>query len=100
MPKGASATNRGPKPKLGQHFLASESAAQQIVEALGDLNGATVLEVGPGRGALTSRLAPRARRLITVELDRVLAAQLRLKFATQPNVEVIEGDFLKIELPG
>lgn len=98
MPKGAAVTNRGPKPKLGQHFLASHAAALRIVEALGDLNGATVLEIGPGRGALTSLIAPKARRLITVELDRVLAAQLRLKFAAQPNVEVIEGDFLKIEL--
>ena len=98
MPKGVTTANRGRKPKLGQHFLNSESAAQRIVEAMGDLNGATVLEIGPGRGALTSLLAPKARRLITVELDRVLAAQLRLKFATRPNVEVIEGDFLKIEL--
>lgn len=98
MPKGVTSAHRSPKPKLGQHFLTNESAARRIVEALGDLNGSTVLEIGPGRGALTALLAPRARRLITVELDRVLAAQLRLKFATQPNVEVIEGDLLKIQL--
>jgi 16S rRNA (adenine1518-N6/adenine1519-N6)-dimethyltransferase len=97
VPKGAS-LHQGSKPKLGQHFLASQPAAQQIVEALGNLSKATVLEIGPGRGALTSLLVSRVRRLIAVELDRVLAAQLRLHFSAQPNVEIIEGDILKIEL--
>jgi 16S rRNA (adenine1518-N6/adenine1519-N6)-dimethyltransferase len=68
------------------------------VEALGDVSQATVLEIGPGRGALTGLLAGRCRRLIAIELDRVLAAQLRMKFSGRPNVEIIEGDFLKIEL--
>jgi 16S rRNA (adenine1518-N6/adenine1519-N6)-dimethyltransferase len=86
------------KPPLGQHFLASESAGLRIVEALGDVSQATVLEIGPGRGALTGLLAQRSRRLIAIELDRVLAAQLRMKFSTVPNVEIIEGDFLEIEL--
>ena len=86
------------KPKLGQHFLESHSAAVRIVEALGDLSQATVLEIGPGRGALTSLLAARGRRIIAVELDRVMSAQLRMKFSTYSNVEVIEGDVLKIEL--
>ncbi len=85
-------------PKLGQHFLASESAALRIVEALGDVSQATVLEIGPGRGSITGILAQRAQRLIAVELDRVLSAQLRMNFSLQPNVEIIEGDFLKIEL--
>src|ERR1700704_4006209 len=86
------------KPKLGQHFLASHAAAVRIVEALGDISQATVLEIGPGRGALTALLATRGRRIIAVELDRVMAAQLRMKFNTYPNVEIIEGDILKIEL--
>ena len=95
----AVASHRSPrKPRLGQHFLASEPAALRIVEALGAGSDATVLEIGPGRGAITALLAQRSRRLIAVELDRVLAAQLRMKFATQPNVEIIEGDILKIEL--
>src|SRR5882762_5843801 len=86
------------KPKLGQHFLGSHAAALRIVEALGDISQATVLEIGPGRGALTALLAARGRRIIAVELDRVMAAQLRMKFNTYPNVEIIEGDILKIEL--
>ena len=86
------------KPKLGQNFLVSEAAALRIVEALGDISDATVLEIGPGRGAITDLLAKRARRLIAVELDRVLSAQLRMNFSLRPNVEIIEGDILKIEL--
>ena len=97
MPKVVAA-HKGPKPKLGQHFLASDSAAQRIVEALGDTSAATVLEIGPGRGVLTSLLAQRTQRLIAIELDRVLAAQLRMEFGMRQNVEIIEGDVLKIEL--
>ena len=97
MAKGT-VPQEGRKPKLGQHFLVGESAALRIIEALGNLSEATVLEIGPGRGALTALLAARGRRIIAVELDRVLAAQLRMKFATYSNVEIIEGDILKIEL--
>jgi 16S rRNA (adenine1518-N6/adenine1519-N6)-dimethyltransferase len=98
VPKDVAAHKSPRKPKLGQHFLASGAAAVRIVEALGEVSQATVLEIGPGRGAITELLARRSRRLIAVELDRVLAAQLRMKFATEPNVEIIEGDILKIEL--
>jgi len=94
------APTRRPKPKLGQHFLSDSAAASRIVEALGDLSQQpTVLEIGPGRGALTSLLAARARRLIAIELDRVLAAQLRMRFAPLPNVEIIEADVLAVDLP-
>ncbi|MFZ0772871.1 MAG: 16S rRNA (adenine(1518)-N(6)/adenine(1519)-N(6))-dimethyltransferase RsmA [Candidatus Sulfotelmatobacter sp.] len=97
MPKVVSTRRPQLKPKLGQHFLASDSFALQIVDALGDVSQNTVLEIGPGRGVLTSLLAKRARRLIAVELDRVLAAQLRLRFGMFPNVEVIEADILSID---
>lgn len=88
---------RNAKPRLGQHFLVDDAAAQQIVEALGDVSRRTVMEVGPGRGALTSLLAARARRVIAVELDRVLAAQLRMHLALVDNVEIIEGDILAVD---
>jgi 16S rRNA (adenine1518-N6/adenine1519-N6)-dimethyltransferase len=90
-------SHRARKPKLGQHFLVDHSAANRIVNALGDASQNTVLEIGPGRGILTSLLAARTRRLIAIELDRVLAAQLRMKFALRPNVEIIEGDVLAID---
>jgi 16S rRNA (adenine1518-N6/adenine1519-N6)-dimethyltransferase len=98
MPKVADAQSRNRKPKLGQHFLTDQGAALRIVEALGDLSQRTVFEIGPGRGVLTSLLARRARRLIAVELDRVLAAQLRMRFALTPNVEIIEADVLAVDL--
>src|ERR1700722_19454313 len=98
VPKEATVTSNSRKPKMGQHFLNSESAAIRIVDALGDVSEATVLEIGPGRGAITDLLARRARRLIAVELDRVLSAQLRMKFSMHPNVEIIEADILTIEL--
>jgi 16S rRNA (adenine1518-N6/adenine1519-N6)-dimethyltransferase len=97
VPKVVSTRRPQHKPKLGQHFLTSDSFAAQIVDALGDVSQSTVLEIGPGRGILTSLLAKHARRLIAVELDRVLAAQLRLRFGMFPNVEVIEADILSID---
>ena len=97
MPKVASTRRPQTKPKLGQHFLASEDLAERVVDTLGDVSQDTVLEIGPGRGIMTSLLAKRVRRLIAVELDRVMAAQLRLKFGMARNVEVIEADILAID---
>ena len=97
MSKVSAARPTPRKPKLGQHFLADPSAAVRIAEAFGDLSQSTVLEIGAGRGALTPLLARRARRLIAIEIDRVLAAQLRMKFSLTPNVEIIEGDILAID---
>jgi 16S rRNA (adenine1518-N6/adenine1519-N6)-dimethyltransferase len=86
------------KPKLGQHFLVDPDAMQRIVEALGDISTTTVVEIGPGEAALTQMLAKRAGRLIAVELDRVLAASLRMEFAPLSNVEILEADILNIDL--
>ena len=97
MPRVVADRQKNRKPKLGQHFLTDHAAAARIVDALGDTLQQTVLEIGPGRGDITSLLAPRARRVIAIELDRVLAAQLRMKFGTTPNVEIIEGDILSID---
>jgi 16S rRNA (adenine1518-N6/adenine1519-N6)-dimethyltransferase len=93
----AARPSRNVRPKLGQHFLVDDAAAIHIVDALGDISQTTVLEIGPGRGAITERLAKQARRLIAIELDRVLAAQLRMNFSLTPNVEIIEGDVLAID---
>lgn len=87
------------KPKLGQNFLIDREAARRIVEALGDISDRKVIEIGPGRGVLTDLLIPRARRVIGIELDRVLAAQLRMRYATRPNVEILESDFVTAEFP-
>lgn len=84
--------------RFGQHFLVQPAIAERIV-ALADLRGAeTVLEIGPGRGALTALLAARCRRLVLVEVDRDLAASLRARYADAPHVAVHEADILRVDL--
>jgi 16S rRNA (adenine1518-N6/adenine1519-N6)-dimethyltransferase len=85
------------KAKLGQNFLADRHAAAKIVEALGDIAQALVVEIGPGKGALTDTLAERAGRLIAIELDHMLAADLRYRYGRYKNVEILEGDVLRID---
>lgn len=85
------------KAKLGQNFLVDRSAAEKIVAALGDVSQSLVVEIGPGRGALTDILAEKAGRLIVIELDRMLATQMRMKYGRDSKVEVLEGDVLGID---
>ena len=84
--------------RLGQHFLADVRVLRRIADAL-DLTGEeTVIEIGPGRGALTDLLVDRARRLVAVELDRALADLLRRRYADRPHVEIVERDVLATDL--
>ena len=83
------------KPKLGQNFLVDDRARHAIADALGDVSQRTVIEIGPGHGAITDILAPRCGRLIALELDRDLAPALSLRFKDQPQVQVIEIDVLQ-----
>jgi 16S rRNA (adenine1518-N6/adenine1519-N6)-dimethyltransferase len=85
------------RPKLGQHFLASPTAQAAIADALGDVAQRTVVEIGPGRGAITALMAARAQRLIAIELDRDLAPRLRQQFADRPSVEIVTQDILAID---
>jgi 16S rRNA (adenine1518-N6/adenine1519-N6)-dimethyltransferase len=84
-------------PKLGQNFLVDDSARHAIVDALGVIGDRTVIEIGPGHGAITSILAGRCRRLIAIEVDRALAAELRFQFREQPQVEIVEADVLEVD---
>ncbi|HEX4023017.1 MAG TPA: 16S rRNA (adenine(1518)-N(6)/adenine(1519)-N(6))-dimethyltransferase RsmA [Acidobacteriaceae bacterium] len=86
------------KPKLGQHFLTNLTARQRIVDALGDISGCTVIEIGPGRGAITDLLVPHARRLIAIELDRDLAPALAAYYASASNVQILAADILTVKL--
>lgn len=95
---GAGPRLPAPRKRLGQHFLHDARALEAIVEALGPLEGRTVVEIGPGRGALTSRLAARAGRVVAVELDRDLAAGLRVEYALHPHVRIVEADVLEVSL--
>ncbi len=87
------------KPKLGQNFLIDDIARQSIASALGNTAARTVIEIGPGHGAITSILAARCRRLIAIELDPALAAELRFHFRAAPHVEIVEADVLTVDLP-
>lgn len=83
---------------LGQHFLHDTRALARIVDALQLTGAETVIEVGPGRGVLTDRLVPHARRLVLIEYDRALADLLRARYAGVPSVEVVEADVLATDL--
>lgn len=87
------------KPKLGQNFLVDAAAVERTVAGLGDLTGHTVIEIGPGRGAITGALANRARKVLAIELDRELAAGLRGRF-DEERVSVIEQDVLQFDFAG
>jgi 16S rRNA (adenine1518-N6/adenine1519-N6)-dimethyltransferase len=84
------------KPKLGQHFLDDAQASARIVSSLGDLSGRTVVEIGPGRGAITEALAVRAAHVLAVEVDKELAHSLRAQFSPQ-RVTVVEQDVLSFD---
>jgi 16S rRNA (adenine1518-N6/adenine1519-N6)-dimethyltransferase len=87
------------KPKLGQNFLNDAEAIQRIAASLGDLTGRTVVEIGPGQGAITGALAARAGHLVAIELDRELALRLRAQFPAgdEARVTVLEQDALQFD---
>jgi 16S rRNA (adenine1518-N6/adenine1519-N6)-dimethyltransferase len=84
------------KPKLGQNFLNDAQAVERIAASLGDLSGRTVVEIGPGAGAITGALAVRAVHVLAVELDHELALHLRAQFPAE-RVTVIEQDVLSFD---
>jgi 16S rRNA (adenine1518-N6/adenine1519-N6)-dimethyltransferase len=84
------------KPKLGQNFLVDDEAVHRIVAALGDLSGRTVIEIGPGKGAITGALSARAKHVVAVEFDRELAAKLRAQFQPE-RVTVVEQNVLSFD---
>jgi 16S rRNA (adenine1518-N6/adenine1519-N6)-dimethyltransferase len=84
--------------RLGQHFLVDRRALERIADALELTGTETVLEIGPGRGALTDLLAQRAGRVVAIELDRELVPMLRERYADRPQVEIVEADVLDVSL--
>jgi 16S rRNA (adenine1518-N6/adenine1519-N6)-dimethyltransferase len=84
------------KPKLGQNFLRDPRAVEGIAAALGDLSSSTVIEIGPGEGAITAALAARAARVLAIELDSELAANLRAQFPPD-QVTIVEQSILHFD---
>jgi 16S rRNA (adenine1518-N6/adenine1519-N6)-dimethyltransferase len=86
-----------PRKRFGQHFLADRNVLERIAAALAVPPGATVLEVGPGRGALTDILAERAARLVAIEVDRELVRYLAERYRDKPQVQIVEADALAVD---
>jgi 16S rRNA (adenine1518-N6/adenine1519-N6)-dimethyltransferase len=86
------------KKALGQNFLVDGNVLANIVKAADIRPDDMILEIGPGTGALTSRLADAAARVVAVEWDRDLVALLQRELSKYHSLEIIHGDFLRIDL--
>ena len=87
-----------PSRKLGQNFLIEQNTARWIVEQLNIQPGDTVVEVGPGAGALTEFVVGVADKVILIEYDSRLAEYLTKKFADRPEVTVVHQDAVKFDV--
>jgi 16S rRNA (adenine1518-N6/adenine1519-N6)-dimethyltransferase len=83
-----------PSKRLGQHFLRDQRTIQRIIDALAPTVNETIIEIGPGTGALTNELVKRAGRVIAVEFDKKLAPLLSERFAGNPNFKLVMADAL------
>ena len=80
--------------RFGQHFLTDPHVLEEIVRVVRPQPGDQLMEIGPGRGALTEVLAGTSQRYVAIEIDRDLIDKLRARFA---DVEVISADVLKVD---
>lgn len=83
-----------PKRRFGQNFLVDRNVVDRIIAAVDPQSNETMIEIGAGRGALTSKLGARAGRVLAIEFDRELVPRLREEFSNNPNLQVIETDAL------
>jgi len=86
-----------PSKRLGQHFLRDQRTIHRIIEALGPKPDETIVEIGPGTGALTSELVERAGQLIAVEFDSKLTPLLNERFGSQSNFKLLMADALTVD---
>ncbi|WP_106342735.1 16S rRNA (adenine(1518)-N(6)/adenine(1519)-N(6))-dimethyltransferase RsmA [Laceyella sediminis] len=86
------------KKSLGQNFLTDSHVLNKIIRAAELNKDSGVIEIGPGIGALTERLAEQAGKVVAVELDQRLVPVLKELFQHQPHVEIIHGDALEVDL--
>jgi 16S rRNA (adenine1518-N6/adenine1519-N6)-dimethyltransferase len=83
-----------PSKRLGQNFLTDKRIIQRIVEALAPNADETIVEIGPGRGALTESLLEKAGRLVAIEFDRHLIPILEESFGSKKNFKLVQNDAL------
>jgi 16S rRNA (adenine1518-N6/adenine1519-N6)-dimethyltransferase len=86
-----------PSKRLGQHFLRDQRTIHRIIEALAPKSDETIVEIGPGTGALTSVLVKNAGRLIAIEFDNKLAPLLNERFGNLPNFKLLMADALTVD---
>ena len=87
-----------PSKRFGQHFLHDRNIIGKILAAFGPQPDETVVEIGPGTGALTATLVERAAKVIAIEFDRKLIEPLREQFGERNNFRLIEGDALDADI--
>ncbi|MBF0489877.1 MAG: ribosomal RNA small subunit methyltransferase A [Candidatus Omnitrophica bacterium] len=90
-------SNHRPNKSLGQNFLVDARVQGRIVDSCLLKPEDTVVEIGPGQGAITSLILPRVLKLIVIEKDRLLASELKKNYY-ESHLEIIEGDFLKWDM--
>jgi 16S rRNA (adenine1518-N6/adenine1519-N6)-dimethyltransferase len=86
-----------PSKRLGQHFLRDQRTIHRIIDALHPRTDETIIEIGPGTGALTSVLVERASRLIAIEFDNKLAPLLQERFGRFGNFKLVMADALTVD---
>ena len=86
-----------PSKRLGQHFLRDQRTIHRIIDALAPQAGETIIEIGPGTGALTSVLVERAGRVVAVEFDNKLAPLLQERLGSFENFKLVMGDALTVD---
>lgn len=86
-----------PRKRFGQHFLAAEETISQIVAAVCPRAGDTIVEIGPGRGAITGDLAKSGAMVHAIEFDRDLVPWLRERYATLENMNIHEADAMRFD---
>lgn len=87
-----------PKKKYGQNFLTSPAVAEKIVNAAELESTDTVLEIGPGKGVLTSLMADKCRKIWAVEIDTRLAEALTIMFGQNERIKIVNQDILQYDL--
>jgi len=91
--------NVTPNKKRGQNFLIDDNIVQKIINISEITNTDTILEIGPGLGALTEELIKNAEKVICVEIESKFFSYLTDKYSIYNNIEIISGDILKVDIP-
>lgn len=91
--------NFKPKKSLGQNFLIDQNVLDKIITKSNISSDDIILEIGPGLGALTAKLAERAKKIYAIEIDPILIKYLQKKFSIYKNIEIIHRDILSGVIP-